>query len=191
MGCLILALLAAHVIAAVRYTGGYSRRLLFIAVAGGGLGLLLRRRRSAGTVLAADAPARRLAFGRHSPCVAGFIGATILALLNLVPGRAGLALREPELRRSAPLPLQFDHGKHAPVNCLTCHHNYADGRGFDGCIHCHSSARADLKVGVEARFHAFCLNCHRNPEARFVRHGPVSGCVACHAAGGTSAPPDR
>jgi hypothetical protein len=87
------------------------------------------------------------------------------------------------LRRSNVLPLDFDHRKHVAVNCLTCHHNYADGRGFDGCIHCHAGTRPDLKVGVEARFHAFCLNCHRNPDPTFPRHGPVSGCSTCHRVG--------
>ncbi len=126
------------------------------------------------------AAVRRLAFGRHSAFVAGFIAATIVALATLIPSRAGLALREPLLRRAQTLPLNFDHGKHVAVNCLVCHHNYADGRGFDACIHCHRSGAADIKVAVEARFHDFCLNCHRHPEARFPRHGPVSGCELCH-----------
>ena len=42
------------------------------------------------------------------------------------------------------------------------------------------SADADIQVAAEARFHSFCLNCHRHPEARFPRHGPVSGCRSCH-----------
>jgi hypothetical protein len=186
LGCLLAALLAAHVVAAGRYTGGYVRRFVFIAVAAGGIAMLLRRRRGAARSQHAApfagrlAFARRLAFGRHSALIAGSIVATMLALSILVAGRAGVALREPLLRRDATLPLNFDHGKHVAVNCLVCHHNYADGRGFDACIHCHRSPRADLKVGVEARFHSFCLNCHRNPEPRFPRHGPVSGCKLCH-----------
>ena len=180
LGCLLAALLAAHVITAGRYTGGYVRRFVFIAVAAGGIAMLLRRRRGTAKAQHATPFARRLAFGRHSALIAGTIVATMLALSALVAGRAGVALREPLLRRAATLPLNFDHGKHVAVNCLVCHHNYADGRGFDACIHCHRSPRADLKVGVEARFHSFCLNCHRNPEPRFPRHGPVSGCKLCH-----------
>ena len=178
-GCLALALLAAHVITAGRYTPGVGRRLLIVAVAAGGIAMLLRRRRVATTPHAAAA--RRLAFGRHSAFVAGFIAATVVALATLIPSRAGLALRESLLRRAQTLPLNFDHGKHVAVNCLVCHHNYADGRGFDACIHCHRSGAADIKVAVEARFHDFCLNCHRHPEARFARHGPVSGCQLCHS----------
>ncbi|GAC1668952.1 MAG: hypothetical protein NVS9B2_12800 [Steroidobacteraceae bacterium] len=180
LGSLLAALLAAHVITAGRYTGGYVRRLVFIAAAAGGMAMLLRRRRGAASAPNASAAARRLAFGRHSTLVAVTLVATMLALSALVAGRSAVALREPLLRRVATLPLNFDHGKHVAVNCLVCHHNYADGRGFDSCIHCHRSTQADLKVGVEARFHSFCLTCHRNPEPRFPRHGPVSGCKPCH-----------
>jgi DMSO/TMAO reductase YedYZ heme-binding membrane subunit len=186
-GCLALALLAAHVITAGRYTPGVGRRLLFVAVAAGGIAMLLRRRRVA-TAPPHAAAVRRLAFGRHSVLVAGIIAATMVALATLIPSRAGLALREPLQRRAQSLPLNFDHGKHVAVNCLVCHHNYADGRGFDACIHCHRSGAADIKVAVEARFHSFCLNCHRHPEARFPRHGPVSGCSSCHR---TAANDDR
>ncbi len=179
-GCLLVPLIAAHVIPAARYTGGYARRIVFIAVAASGIAMLFRRRRGTGTAVHGTPVLRRLAFGRHSTLVAGIIVVTILGLGTLISGRTGVALREPLLRRAETLPLNFDHGKHVAVNCLVCHHNYADGRGFDACIHCHRSQRADLEIGVEARFHGFCFNCHRNPEPRFPRHGPVSGCVACH-----------
>jgi hypothetical protein len=182
-GCLLAALLATHVVTTGRYTGGYGRRIVYIAVAAGGIAMLLRRRRSTGSAPHETAVGRRLAFGRHSTLIAGVIAATMLALSPLTVGRTGVALREPLLGRAETLPLNFDHGKHTPVNCLACHHNYADGRGFDACIHCHRSVREDLKVGVEARFHSFCLNCHRNPEPRFARHGPVSGCASCHQLG--------
>jgi hypothetical protein len=179
LGCLLLALLAAHVLTTGRYTGGYGRRIVLIAVAAGGIALLLMRRRVLhGT--ASDSKVARFAFGRHSTLIVAVIGATMLALAALGPGRAAVALREPLLSRSAALPLTFDHAKHVSVNCLACHHNYADGRGFDACIHCHRGAGPEIKVGVEARFHGFCFNCHRNPAPQFVRHGPVSGCTACH-----------
>ena len=110
----------------------------------------------------------------------GVISVAMLSLGLLIPGRALVALREPLLSRAKMLPLNFDHRKHTSINCLVCHHNYADGRGFDACIFCHRSARTDLKVGVEARFHDFCLNCHRHPGPTLPRHGPVSGCTICH-----------
>ena len=184
VGCLLLALLAAHVIATDRYTGGYVRRMMFFAVAAGGMAMLLRRRRSTGAA-PRETALRRFAFGRHSTLVAGSIIATLLALSTLIAGRAGVALREPVLHRAERLPVDFDHGKHAAVNCLTCHHNYADGRGADACVQCHRSARSDLKMGVEARFHSFCLDCHRSPAPGLKGHGPVSGCETCHLPGAT------
>jgi DMSO/TMAO reductase YedYZ heme-binding membrane subunit len=179
-GCLLAVLLGAHVITTGRYTGGYGRRILYVAVAAGGIAILLRRRRSPGTATHEPLVIRRLAFGRHSTLMVGVIAVTMLTLGSLIPGRALVALREPVLPRTQTLPLNFDHRKHTAINCLVCHHNYADGRGFDACIFCHRSARTDLKVGVEARFHDFCLNCHRHPGPTLQRHGPVSGCTICH-----------
>jgi DMSO/TMAO reductase YedYZ heme-binding membrane subunit len=178
LSCLALVLLAVHVVTADRYTGGPGRRLLVLAVAAGAIAMLLRQRRNAAAP--PQAALRRLAFGRHSALVAGIIALTVVALAALIPSRARLALREPLLHRAQTLPLDFDHGKHVAVNCLVCHHNYADGRGFDACIHCHRSGAADIKVAIEARFHGFCLECHRNPAPRLVGHGPVSGCSTCH-----------
>lgn len=184
VGCLLLALLTAHVITTDRYTGGYARRLVFFAVAAGGIAMLLRRRRRTGAT-PHETTLRRSAFGRHSTLIVSSIIITMLALSTLIAGRAGVALREPVLHRVERLPVDFDHGKHASVNCLICHHNYADGVGADACVQCHRSARADLKVGVEARFHSFCLDCHRSSAPALQGHGPVSGCVTCHQPGAT------
>jgi hypothetical protein len=186
LGCLLIALIGVHVVTAGRYTGGYARRIVFVAVAAGGMALLLRSGRRSGTAAREATVARRLVFGRHSTLIAGVIAAASLALVPLIAGRAGPELREPLLSRAETLPLNFDHGKHSAVNCLACHHNYADGRGFDSCIHCHRSGRADLKLGVEARFHSFCLECHRNPAPALKSHGPVSGCEICHQPGMSS-----
>jgi predicted CXXCH cytochrome family protein len=182
LGCVLVVLVTAHVVTADRYSNGYLRRSLLILSAVG-LVLLLRRRRVTRSAPRESTRLRSLAFGRHSRLIAGTVIASALALTSLVIGRADVALREPLLRRTELLPLDFDHGKHVAVNCLTCHHNYADGKGFDSCIQCHRSARADLKVGVEARFHSFCLQCHRNPAPQLLHHGPVSGCVTCHQVG--------
>jgi DMSO/TMAO reductase YedYZ heme-binding membrane subunit len=179
-GCLLAAVLGAHVVTTGRYAGGYGRRIWYVAVAAGGIAILLRRRRANGTATHEPLVMRRLAFGRHSTLMVGVIVAAMITLGSLIPGRALVALREPLLPRAATLPLNFDHRKHTSINCLVCHHNYADGRGFDACIFCHRSARTDLKVGVEARFHDFCLNCHRHPGPTLQRHGPVSGCTICH-----------
>jgi len=106
---------------------------------------------------------------------------SLVALLALLRGGTALALREPFLRRSEPLVLGFPHHKHGPVNCIQCHHNFADRSGADSCISCHRSSRAAIRVGAEARFHDFCLGCHRDPPAYLTGHGPVTGCDTCHA----------
>ena len=80
-----------------------------------------------------------------------------------------------------PLALGFPHDKHRPVNCIQCHHNFADRSGEDSCISCHRSGRAAIRTGAEARFHDFCLGCHRDPPAYLTGHGPVTGCNTCHA----------
>ena len=184
IGCLLLACLGVHLVATDRYLNGHGRRSLFIAAAAAALAMLLRRRRQVALAPNDGRGQRRLAFGRHSRLVATAIGATLLALTPLSTDRAAVALREPLLTRAQALSLDFPHDQHVVVNCLVCHHNYVDGRGFETCISCHRSSRTDLKLGVEARFHSFCLDCHRNPAAALVHHGPVSGCSSCHRRAG-------
>lgn len=180
LGCLLIVLLSVHVVTAGRYTGGYVRRAAFVAVAAGGMAMLLRSRRRSATSAQEAAAAHRSVFGRHSTLIFGVTAVAALSLVPLIAGHSLAQLREPLIRRADALPLNFDHGKHSTVNCLTCHHNFADGRGFDNCINCHRSSRAQIKLGVEARFHSFCLECHRNPSPQLKGHGPVSGCETCH-----------
>src|ERR1700722_5917654 len=45
LGCLLIVLLSVHVVTAGRYTGGYARRIVFVAAAAGGMTLLMRGRR--------------------------------------------------------------------------------------------------------------------------------------------------
>ncbi|HKF98240.1 MAG TPA: cytochrome c3 family protein, partial [Steroidobacteraceae bacterium] len=132
----------------------------------------------------AQPPSRSLSglvFGRHSRLVLSIVLAALIALLVLLPGGAALALREPFLRRAEPLPVSFPHDKHRAVNCLQCHHNFTDQTGTDSCISCHRSSRVAIRVGAEARFHDFCLGCHRDPPGYLAGHGPVTGCNTCHA----------
>jgi hypothetical protein len=185
LGGALIVLIASHVIVSARYVGGHGRRLLIVGAMIGALLMLLRPRRSGGGAIASAAPVRQLVFGRNSKWVLAAVTVLAMSLAGLMGAAAGAALREPLLPRSSGLPLDFPHSKHVAVNCITCHHNFADGRGLDGCIACHQSGRTDLKVGVEARFHAFCFECHRHPEAALEKHGPVSGCVACHHPGST------
>jgi len=130
-------------------------------------------------------------FGRHSALIMGAAAACAAGMLALLAPNVGATLREPIVARTgaAALPLDFPHEKHGAVNCLTCHHNYADGRGMQACIACHRGGGADLREGAEARFHGFCLDCHRHPDPALPGHGPVSGCVGCHHLPARDAPP--
>ena len=177
LACLLLLLVAVHVAATNRYSGSWWKRALLIGALAGAVLLLLRRGRGnpAGAGLT-----RRMVFGRHAWLIAGAALASVTALAGLYGVAARAAWREPMLPVHRAVPLDFPHGKHVQVNCLTCHHNYADGTGGEQCINCHQSSRTDLKAGAEARFHEFCLECHRHPAATFERHGPVSGCGGCH-----------
>jgi predicted CXXCH cytochrome family protein len=186
MGCALIALIAVHVIVTQRYVGGRGRRLLLLLAAIGAILMLLRARRAAAT-----GPAlRQLVFGRNSRWIFGVAGILAMLLTALIAGASSDLLREPALAnasnplapRAVTVPLDFPHAKHVAVNCLTCHHNFADGRGMDTCVNCHRSPRADLKLGVQARFHAFCFECHRHPDPSLQHHGPVSGCESCHHA---------
>jgi hypothetical protein len=191
VGGVLIALAAAHVIATGRYAGGHGRGVLTLGATAGAMLMLLRRRRPHNQPAVAADLERRLVFGRHSALVAGALVSTSLGLVGLMMSPSGTALREPLASRANSLPLNFPHGKHVQVNCLMCHHNFADGNGFENCIQCHKSERPDLKAGVQASFHAFCFECHRHPQASLVDHGPVGGCALCHRApdDGRPAPP--
>ena len=185
-------LIAMHVVVTARYLGGWGRRTLFVAAVASAVLMLLRARRPpapAALPAAASRVSRQLVFGRHSTLIVIAAVACAIGIAALVPAKVDATLREPLARRASTLPLDFPHDKHGAVNCLTCHHNYADGRGMEACIECHRSARADLREGAEARFHGFCFDCHRHPDAALQGHGPVSGCSVCHRAGHPSATP--
>jgi predicted CXXCH cytochrome family protein len=170
-----------HLLATGRYVHGRAHAVAYILLSGSVLLALLRART---TRQPAQAPARILSglvFGRHSRLVLSIVLGSLVALLALLRGGTALALREPFLRRSEPLLLSFPHDRHRAVNCLQCHHNFTDRTGTDSCISCHRSTRAAIRVGAEARFHDFCLNCHRDPPGYLAGHGPVTGCNTCHA----------
>jgi predicted CXXCH cytochrome family protein len=178
--CLLLVTLAVHVLTTGRYVHRRAHVVVYILLSGIVLLALLR-----GRVRRLPAQQRSrllggLVFGRNSRLVVAIVLGSLVALLALLRGGTALALREPFLRRSEPLVLGFPHEKHRAVNCITCHHNFVDRSGEDSCISCHRSGRAAIRVGAEARFHDFCLGCHRDPPAYLTGHGPVTGCDTCH-----------
>jgi predicted CXXCH cytochrome family protein len=179
--CLLVFTLAVHVLGTGRYVHGRARAVVYTLLSAIVLLTLLRARSQRQP---AQHPARLLGglvFGRHSRLVLVIVLGTLGALLGLMRGGTALAVREPFVSRSEPLVLGFPHDKHRQVNCILCHHNFVDRSGADSCISCHRSGRADLRVGAEARFHDFCLGCHRDPPEYLAGHGPVTGCSTCHA----------
>ncbi len=188
VACAVLGLATAHVVVSGRYAHGLAGRLLFAAMAVVATVTLFRARRPADVGVRNAGWAEASAFGRHSRRVAVVAALSAATVLAAVPGRGALALREPLRERPALLPLDFPHARHTAVNCVRCHHNYVDQRGFDTCLHCHRNPRARIEVGAEARFHDFCLSCHRGAAVDGHR-GPAGGCDVCHRAPRAEPPP--
>jgi predicted CXXCH cytochrome family protein len=180
--CLLVVILAVHVLGTARYVRGRPHVVVYILLSVIVLLALLRARARRQPPQPPSRLPGVLVFGRHSRLVLTIVLSSLIALLALLRGGTALALREPFLRRSEPLVLGFPHDKHRQVNCIQCHHNFVDRSGADSCISCHrSSGGAAIRVGVEARFHDFCLGCHRDPPGYLTGHGPVTGCNTCHA----------
>ncbi|MNO44823.1 Class III cytochrome C family protein [compost metagenome] len=106
----------------------------------------------------------------------------LVALLGygLVKGHAALVRERPLL------PLNFDHQLHGRINCLTCHHDYADRSpaaptGDRACIFCHKRTPA-LAERIEQDFHQLCRGCHLQKVQSIHAAGPVRACRQCHTA---------
>jgi predicted CXXCH cytochrome family protein len=179
--CLLLALIAAHVVTTNRLVHGPLRIALYLGLSAAALLALFRARRNVAGTQVQLGFTQRLVFGRHSRLLLVLAAVAMLGIVTLFSTGTVLALRAPLKARTTPLALSFPHEKHRAVNCLQCHHNFTDQTGADSCISCHRSNRAEIRVSAEARFHDFCLGCHRDPPAQFTHHGPVTGCDACHA----------
>ena len=181
VACLLVVTLAVHVLVTGRYVHGGAHTVAYTLLSGIVLLALLRARARRRPPPQPAPLLGGLVFGRHSRLMLAIVLSSLVALLALLRGGTALALREPFLRRSEPLVLGFPHDKHRAVNCIQCHHDFADRSGSDSCISCHRSQHAAIRVGAEARFHDFCLGCHRDPPRYLTGHGPVTGCNTCHA----------
>ena len=177
--CLLVIALAVHVLTTGRYVHGRAHAVAYTLLSGSVLLALLRARTQRQSPRQPWRLSGRLAFGRHARLVVVIVIGSLVVLLALLPSAATLALREPFVRRAEPLLLNFPHDKHRSVTCIECHHNFVDRTGEGSCISCHRSDRAAMRVGAEARFHDFCLSCHRDPPGS--GRGPVTGCDSCHA----------
>jgi predicted CXXCH cytochrome family protein len=179
VSCALVPLIAVHVVTTNRYLHGPGRVALWLLLSSAALLALLRPRaqHAAARTLGAISG---LAFGRHSRLILICASVAALAVVPLLWPSVRLALRAPLSPRAEALALDFPHDKHRAVNCILCHHNFRDRSGADSCISCHRSRRAEIRVSAEARFHDFCLGCHRDPPAPLTRHGPTTGCDSCH-----------
>jgi predicted CXXCH cytochrome family protein len=178
--CTMLVLLAVHIVGTSRYVHGRGPVLVYAAITAVALLALLRARMRVGSPQRPLGFLNSLVFGRHAALVLAAVTISLVAVLALAVSGERLTLREPLVGRSAPLPIDLPHDKHRAVACVLCHHNFTDRSGDGSCISCHRSRRADLRAGAEARFHDFCLGCHRDPPADFDHHGPVTQCETCH-----------
>jgi hypothetical protein len=184
-----LALVAAHAVGSARYVDRRWKIVVWtVATLAAALCLLRARRQPRASAAALERTQgvgwiARAPFGRHAKLVAGLIAllALVLAMLSL-PGAVTTLIRTPVAPQTL-LPLDFPHVRHTSVGCLVCHHNYVDRRGSDGCLSCHRSARPDLLLGAEARFHGFCMQCHLDKARSQARAGPVRACSTCHRTG--------
>lgn len=179
--CLLVVTLAMHVLTTGRYIHGRAHAVAYTLLSGSALLALLRARAQRPPAQPPTSFPGGLVFGRHSRPVLAIVLGSLIALLPLTRAATTLALREPFLRRGERLVLDFPHDKHRAVNCIDCHHDYVDRSGQGSCISCHRRASAAIRVGAEARFHDFCLGCHRDSPVSLTRQGPVTGCDTCHA----------
>jgi predicted CXXCH cytochrome family protein len=178
--CLLVVALSVHVLATDRYVHGRLRAVAYLLLSASVLIALLRARALRPSAERPQDFRGGPVFGRHSRLVLGVVLGALAALLPLLRGGTAVALREPFVSRQERLALDFPHDKHRSVNCIACHHDYVDRSGQGSCVSCHRGGRAPLRVGVEARFHDFCLGCHRDPPAYLAGQGPVTGCDTCH-----------
>ena len=180
IACVLVPTCAAHVITAGHFVHGPGRIAWYVALSGAALFALLRARANSDPPANPPSLLSRMVFSRHSRKILVLVVAASLATVAMLSRSSVLVLREPVVARAAPLKVDFPHDRHREVNCIECHHNFVDRTGNGGCFSCHRSGRAELRLGAEARFHDFCLGCHRDPRPAFEHHGPTTGCSSCH-----------
>lgn len=101
-----------------------------------------------------------------------------IAILAL--GMAGIwLLREAQIEAAPMLPMSFAHRHHGEVNCLICHHNYADDSGQGLCLQCHKSD-PEIARQFETMFHDLCRDCHIERQRDGLDGGPTRACFGCH-----------
>jgi hypothetical protein len=102
-----------------------------------------------------------------------FVVASILAAVGLVAlgGRTEVARSE------------FEHSIHGEVDCVNCHHDWAEPGGLisgDSCASCHLG-RPGLRARLEEDFHRLCRGCHVDERSSHPQlSAPAARCSECH-----------
>jgi len=89
------------------------------------------------------------------------------------------SLRDQQISAAPLLPINFGHLDHNEVNCVQCHHNYADDTGMTFCIDCHKK-EPEIAPHIEEMFHDFCRDCHVEKHTLGEEGGPTRACFSCH-----------
>jgi Ferric reductase like transmembrane component/Class III cytochrome C family len=186
LAALLLVLLGVHAIGAARYLRAAPERGAFVLAVVVSLLVVLRARRHGRRPAQGAGPLSRLVAdsvsARHGVLLALVILGAAGALCVLLLPAARATSTGVLATRHATLPLDFPHERHRAVNCVACHHNFTDHTGAATCVACHRSARADLKLPAEPRFHGFCEGCHEQMTDAAGHRGPVRACGRCHRA---------
>ncbi len=97
-----------------------------------------------------------------------------------LPGADPGIRRAPRFGGTMPvLPMTFLHEDHVTSNCVTCHHEFQDGRRQKPCMTCHVTDPEVMPL-LEAQFHDLCRTCHATEHAAGRPAGPTRRCISCH-----------
>src|SRR5262245_64429687 len=108
--------------------------------------------------------------------LAGVVAVALVAAVVV-----GWAYRPATIVSRPLLPMSFAHADHHEVNCVVCHHDFADHSGNGLCIDCHKT-NVNIRAEIEPMFHALCRDCHVKKQADGEEAGPVRQCKNCHTA---------
>jgi Class III cytochrome C family len=107
--------------------------------------------------------------------------AAIVAIVVAAAAVAAYQVRRIMVDTRPMLPMTFAHLDHREVNCIICHHNFADDTGEGLCIDCHKTD-PKIRLQIEPMFHTLCRDCHVEKHAAGKDAGPVRRCADCHTA---------
>jgi hypothetical protein len=97
-----------------------------------------------------------------------------------------LILKSDVFKKHKKSPVVFPHVKHKAFKCVTCHHEYKDGKNVwkEGqevkkCGACHQFKKKGKMPKLEKAYHNLCIKCHKKFKKEKKKTGPTS-CSKCH-----------